>query len=947
MRSLTLSSILKDLLNSMKLALDSIKNHTAAIASQEEVVTKLQNYQNGIDKKLEDAKTQAATALNQHNSSTSAHQDIRNQMATLNQKYTDDMVALRQDLSTVYHYKSSVNSYNDLPKSGMKVGDTYNIQTKDDMHGIRPGDNVSWNGTDWDNLSGIVDLSWLLPKSGGVITGDLSVQGKLHANADTATKVTATAPADGSTDLVYGTMAGTDAARIHISDANDKGELEIATSDNADETIVVRQYYHGGAGTFTDVAREAYILNSEGNTSFPGTVTAPRFSGVLNGNAATASKLATPRTITLAGGVTGSTTFDGSSNVIINATITQSANAATADAAATIKNFEQGTANAFRNVWFSDNTNNAKPVYNESIQYNPSTNVLKAGTFQGALNGNADTATDADKLDGYHENAFLRAREDASSNQENTLWDQIGIKQYANKLPDSLADVYNYGATVSFPAVNARFDLWYSNTSEASKDGIRYRTGWDDRKNEWREILDSMTYNKYAPKLDGTGAKGTWDINISGTSERSNHINTQEVEHTDSTERRVFVSGSGDNTIQCYDPSMTYNSATQTLTVKAINGTAAKAAQDAAGNVIADTYETKANVNEFMDSCTEDEIKKLWVVMLPTPDPEPEPPAPEPEPPASTKIVKTFDANVFLSEDRIIISNETTDQYINDAAFKVAFLDDRDSVAKKNLYKILEKDNFYDIGDNTYKVSIKIGNPPSTHDTEMAFSNTLNSASRFISENYPWSDYKERNILSLLFNGNPTFKSINNSKVLSEECAGDVLTALGVFFDYTPYYIGSSESNKISYSTFVDNLEKNSDSDIQAIFQYLSSLHNEYYTIIDTLTNSNTIQAFDFMSLFNKNKPILGQDGLDCAFRDIVETKYHTVGGMDPKFFPIIENTSNIDYTKINSPMGVWLIYLMDFYMYYNHIDFETTPLAINTIPVTVTLKPVDSDTTA
>lgn len=302
-----------------------------------------------------------------------------------------------------------------------------------------------------------------------------------------------------------------------------------------------------------------------------------------------------------------------------------------------------------------------------------------------------------------------------------------------------------------------------------------------------------------------------------------------------------------------------------------------------------------------------------------------------------------------MSEDRIIISNETTDQYIDDAAFKVAFLDNRDSVTKENLYKISEKDNFYGIGDNTYKVSIKIGNPPSTYDTEMAFSNTLNSASLFISKNYPWLDYKERNILSLLFNGNPAFKSINNSKVLSEEYADDVFTALGVFLDYTPYYIGSSESNKISYSTFVDNLKKNSDSDsdMRTAFQYLSSLHNEYYTIIDTLTNSNTIQAFDFMSLFNKNKPILGQDGLDCAFRDIVETKYHTVGGMDPKFFPIIENTSNIDYTKINSPMGVWLIYLMDFYMHYNHIDFEATPLAINTIPVTVTLKPVDSDTTA
>lgn len=846
MRSLTLSSILKDLLNNTKTALESIKAHTAALASQEKVVTKLQNYQDGLEQKFNDTKKQAADALTQHNSSTNAHsdiraaissnnetirqdreqaqanlnahntsstahQDIRNQMATLNQKHTDDMAALRQDLSTVYHYKSSINSYSDLPKSGMKVGDTYNIQTKDDAHDIRPGDNVSWNGTDWDNLSGIVDLSWLLPKSGGVITGDLSVQGSLHANADTvnklktarninfngaldgnvtfdgskdvsvtlhefnhtetiidltdatkydtdtyypvvsdahwsdkehkyrcwtpmhavktapwgtlgtgdysaelkvrnnmegwganksyaeiltsgglyignrmpitysqmercgrsvffvrgggkywfsstrnatwelktdtftengdtvaptktyftpesrntiktvginisgnaatASKVTAVAPVNGSADLVYGTMAGTDVARIHISGANDKGELEIATSDNADETIVVRQYHHGGECTFTDVAREAYLLNSDGNTSFPGTVTAPTFSGVLNGNAVTASKLATPRTITLAGNITGSTTFDGSSDITINATVAQSANAETADAAATIKDFAQGTANAFHNVWFSDSTNNAKPVYNEGIQYNPSTNVLKTDTFQGTLNGNANTATNADKLDGYHENAFLRAREDASSNQENTLWNQIGIKQYAKKLPDGLTNVYDFGAVISLPSTQSRLDLWYA---DHNSQGLAYRTGWINNKRTWKRILDSTSFNEFTPKLDGTGAKGTWNINISGTSERSNHINTQEVEHTDSTERRVFVSGSGDNTIQCYDPSMTYNSATQTLTVKAINGTAAKAAQDAAGNVIADTYETKANVDTFMNGCTVSTVTALW-----------------------------------------------------------------------------------------------------------------------------------------------------------------------------------------------------------------------------------------------------------------------------------------------------------------------------------------------
>ena len=42
------------------------------------------------------------------------------------------------------------------------------------------------------------------------------------------------------------------------------------------------------------------------------------------GKATTADKLATPRTVSLSGDVTGSTTFDGSSNVAINATMKDS-----------------------------------------------------------------------------------------------------------------------------------------------------------------------------------------------------------------------------------------------------------------------------------------------------------------------------------------------------------------------------------------------------------------------------------------------------------------------------------------------------------------------------------------------------------------------------------------------------------------------------------------------
>ena len=54
-------------------------------------------------------------------------------------------------------YKSSVNTYNDLPTSGMAVGDMYNVVQAFDTYPA--GTNVAWNGTQWDPLGGSVDLS--------------------------------------------------------------------------------------------------------------------------------------------------------------------------------------------------------------------------------------------------------------------------------------------------------------------------------------------------------------------------------------------------------------------------------------------------------------------------------------------------------------------------------------------------------------------------------------------------------------------------------------------------------------------------------------------------------------------------------------------------------------------------------------------------------------------
>ncbi len=62
-------------------------------------------------------------------------------------------------VSSVYRYRGTVSTYADLPSSGQEVGDVYNIETADSTHGIKAGDNVAWNGSVWDALSGAVDLT--------------------------------------------------------------------------------------------------------------------------------------------------------------------------------------------------------------------------------------------------------------------------------------------------------------------------------------------------------------------------------------------------------------------------------------------------------------------------------------------------------------------------------------------------------------------------------------------------------------------------------------------------------------------------------------------------------------------------------------------------------------------------------------------------------------------
>lgn len=153
----------------------------------------------------------------------------------------------------------------------------------------------------------------------------------------------------------------------------------------------------------------------------------------------------------------------------------------------------------------------------------------------------------ADYLDGLHENSFLRHRDTYGIDGYNTLWSQIGIRQYNNAKPDGMANpIYNYGAVVSLPASGPRLDIWYnhnSSSAEYGSNGIQYRSGWGDDKRPWRMLLDNVNYASYS---DGRYVKKAGD-NITGmlVMKASNVIYMEQSSDT-STQHIRFQGGGSD-----------------------------------------------------------------------------------------------------------------------------------------------------------------------------------------------------------------------------------------------------------------------------------------------------------------------------------------------------------------------------------------------------------------
>ena len=225
---------------------------------------------------------------------------VANNLATHEADFSNPhkVTAEQLGLTTVYQYKGSVATYADLPTTGQKVGDVWNVETADPDHGIKAGDNVAWDGAQWDILGGNHDLSG-------------------YAQLNLANTFTALNTFRANLAVSNGTTAGSSGSiRFGISPADETVQARIGT-DNLGGLFYntsTNQPHVFRIGTNNDVlsirddtSKMALISN---NKAFA-TVTHEGVAKWL-GNANTATKLETARTI-------NGVAFDGTKDITIEA----------------------------------------------------------------------------------------------------------------------------------------------------------------------------------------------------------------------------------------------------------------------------------------------------------------------------------------------------------------------------------------------------------------------------------------------------------------------------------------------------------------------------------------------------------------------------------------------------------------------------------------------------
>lgn len=225
---------------------------------------------------------------------------VANNLATHEADFNNPhkVTAEQLGLTTVYQYKGSVATYADLPTTGQKVGDVWNVETADPDHGIKAGDNVAWDGTQWDILGGNHDLSG-------------------YAQLNSSNTFTALNAFRANIAVSKGTKAGSSSTiQLGIKPSSATMQAEIGT-DVYGAVILQATENQGYAFRIGSKVNRLYLTPYNDGIAFKHIGTNFATYDTTNGanwlgNANTATKLETARTI-------NGVAFDGTQNITIEA----------------------------------------------------------------------------------------------------------------------------------------------------------------------------------------------------------------------------------------------------------------------------------------------------------------------------------------------------------------------------------------------------------------------------------------------------------------------------------------------------------------------------------------------------------------------------------------------------------------------------------------------------
>lgn len=226
---------------------------------------------------------------------------VANNLATHEADFNNPhkVTAEQLGLTTVYQYKGSVATYANLPTTGQKVGDVWNIETADPDHGIKAGDNVAWDGAQWDTLGGNHDLSgYAQLNSANTFTALNTFRANIIVSNGTA--------AGSQGQVIFGVKPSTATVQANII-ASTTGALNYIATESTGH------YFKIGNNTAS-----TSITTNESETAIF-SHNAFEFARITNvgvakwlGNANTATKLETARTI-------NGVAFDGTKDITIKA----------------------------------------------------------------------------------------------------------------------------------------------------------------------------------------------------------------------------------------------------------------------------------------------------------------------------------------------------------------------------------------------------------------------------------------------------------------------------------------------------------------------------------------------------------------------------------------------------------------------------------------------------